>query len=77
MTPLNKLIRERYGSQKQLAEFLGVAEHTIVRWMKREPTYFLKYAFEMADSDDDQIRLDFLVELGTAVNAQIQIIDAD
>lgn len=75
MTPLTKLIRDHYGSQKQLAEHLGVAEHTIVRWMKHEPTYFLKHTFDMCPNGNSaKSQMKFVVELATAVSAQMKFI---
>lgn len=74
MTPLNRLIREHYGSQKQLAEKLGVAEHTIVRWVKREPTYFLKHAFDMSTAKNDRDEIKFVSKLATAVKTQLAFI---
>lgn len=72
--PLNKFIRENYGSQKQLATLLGVGEHTVMRWLKHEPEYFMKHAFEMSASKSKEKRKKFIMELMAAVDEQIEII---
>ena len=74
MTTLNKLIRENYGSQKQLATQLNVGEHTISRWMKREPENFLKCVFESSHKKTDAQRKKFMIELVDAIDEQLMAI---
>jgi len=74
MTPLNKLIREHYGSQKQLAAKLNVAEHTVMRWVKREPTSLMKHAHELTCEMPQRKQNEFVVALFHAVSKQMDLI---
>lgn len=49
MTPLAKFIAFHYGSQKLLADQIGVGEHTISRWCRNDPTAILKWLVAMTD----------------------------
>jgi len=74
MTPLHKFVVEHYGSQKSLAEKLGVAEHTISRWMKREPTYLMRHAFFMSEGKSPKERKQFIADLASAIMEQTETI---
>jgi IS30 family transposase len=72
MKPLNKFVVKHYGSQKSLAESLGVAEHTISRWMKREPAQMMRHAFAMSEGKPNKERKRFIADLAAAIMDQIE-----
>lgn len=77
MTPLNEFVRDHYGSQKQLAKSLNVAEHTVVRWIKREPHHMMKHAWQMAEekTPTKSRRMRFIMEMVQTIDQQLSLIN--
>jgi len=74
MTPLNKFVCDHYGSQKQFAQHLNVAEHTVSRWIKRKPEYLMRHAVALTREKPTNQRKKFIVEMVTAISSQLDLI---